>query len=512
MYGGRCDDIGGSPGGKLFPMKKISDLSAQMVRCGAALARLGPDWPAKLDMLAQRVRPVWLVIVTLWLLLILPPIFLRAYHYEEGTVIALARGAFEDQHWLVPYEYGLRFPERPVLMSWLLAGLGWLFGTITPVIARTPSVVSLLATAMLVFHLARQRASATGALFGAVCFLICPALLQRPVTAEPDVMLTALLFLAFVIWWNGQKTGQVSFGRWLATGAALSAAALTKGPQPIAYFTLGVGLFLLLRKQWRAVPGFFVANAMAGLVLLAWYAAIYQTGDFAVWALQSRLSNHFELTQYLLRLLHFVGQFALELLPGLLLVPFALKKSSQGRLDDLSLALLCYAATCTAVLVVWPGSGTRYAIPAIPAVATLAGLAYDRVRVQAWLLLNTAVALAGLLAFYGIVVGWIVMPIRPDLFDRTWVGAKKILAQEQTNPAPLYGTFDTANNKVLAYLPKPIHIVELGAFSKLEPPAWAYISSSEVAQVQRLRPDLKLSLQATVHADSPADLYFVQRR
>jgi 4-amino-4-deoxy-L-arabinose transferase-like glycosyltransferase len=63
-------------------------------------------------------------VILLWIVLIVPAISLRGAHYEEGTTIALARGAFEDEHWLAPYRYGMRFVERPVLVSWLLAVVG----------------------------------------------------------------------------------------------------------------------------------------------------------------------------------------------------------------------------------------------------------------------------------------------------------------------------------------------------------------------------------------------------
>src|SRR5262245_5267869 len=65
--------------------------------------------------------PYWAALVVLWALLVVPGIGLRGVIYEEQTVIGLARGALEDGHWLSPHLYGLRFVERPVLMSWLIA-------------------------------------------------------------------------------------------------------------------------------------------------------------------------------------------------------------------------------------------------------------------------------------------------------------------------------------------------------------------------------------------------------
>ena len=74
-----------------------------------------PDLPL-VWLTRSRLSPyAWILI--LWALLVVPAIFLVGAHYEEGTTIGLARGAFEDGHWLVPHLYGYRLAERPVLVS-----------------------------------------------------------------------------------------------------------------------------------------------------------------------------------------------------------------------------------------------------------------------------------------------------------------------------------------------------------------------------------------------------------
>ena len=42
--------------------------------------------------------PGWVWVVLLWALMAFPAAALRGAHYEEGTVIGLARGAIEDGH------------------------------------------------------------------------------------------------------------------------------------------------------------------------------------------------------------------------------------------------------------------------------------------------------------------------------------------------------------------------------------------------------------------------------
>ncbi len=72
------------------------------------MRRPEPDLPL-LWVSLSRVSPyLWLAL--LWLLLIVPGLFSRGAHYDEGTTIGLARGAFEDGHWLAPHLYGDRVP------------------------------------------------------------------------------------------------------------------------------------------------------------------------------------------------------------------------------------------------------------------------------------------------------------------------------------------------------------------------------------------------------------------
>ena len=465
------------------------------------------DW---FDRIERSRLPAWGWLIVFWFVLIVPAIVLRGAHYEEGTVTALARGAIEDGHWLVPHMYGFRFPERPVLMSWVLAAIGLPFGGLSQEAARIPAVLSLLGGAALVFYLVRQRCSEAAALFGAVCFLIGPALLRKTITAEPDVMVSALLFAAVVVWWDGQKTGHVSLVRWTVVGVVLAAAAMTKGPQPAAYFTLGIGTFLLLRRQWNAIPGFVLANAIAGAVLLAWYAAIYQPGDWSTWFAHSRVGVYDGVIRYLGMVASFAGQFAVDALPSIIVViPFTVALWRQRTLmrDDLVLALLCYALVCTVALVFWPGARTRYAMPALLALAAIAGLGYEWLRAQHPKLFNVGVATACGLALYPLVLGWVVMPLKPELFQKNRQDAQLIMTHMRERPGTLYSTPLTVKNNSLSYVPQPIRTMQVADIAKLKSLEWVLLGPDEAQHLRALRPDLAVTQRTSFPAGTNFDLY-----
>ena len=187
--------------------------------------------------------------------IVFPLISIRAYHYEEGLTAALAKDALSGSPWYVPDLFGARWIERPVMQSWIAAAISWPFGGVSQISVRLPTVAALFAGALLIWGLVRPRVSRPAALVAALCFLFSPAVLQKAVTAEADILLSVFEFAAFVVWWRGYEAGRIGLVRWLAVGLLLAATALCKGPQPAAFFAFGVGAFILIKRDWKQVAG-----------------------------------------------------------------------------------------------------------------------------------------------------------------------------------------------------------------------------------------------------------------
>jgi 4-amino-4-deoxy-L-arabinose transferase-like glycosyltransferase len=450
--------------------------------------------------------PGWLWIVLLWALAVFPAISLRSAHLEEGTVIALARGAAEDGWWLSPHNYGLRFVERPVLLSWIVAALGLLTGSITLWHLRIPHVLCLLAGALLVWRLVRSQASKAAALFAALCFFGCPMIAQKIVTAEPDVMVSVMLFAAFVLWWEGFASGGVSLSRCLSIGMVLGAAALTKGIQPMAYFSLGVGAYLLVRRRWRDAPAFFAANAFGAAICLAWYVAVREPGDLAAWISHSRIGIEPKRSFY-----DFGISVVCEWLPLSLVFPFAIRRLYREEFcasNELLLAVVLYASACTAVLLFWSDAATRYAMPATLALATMAGLMFDRWNQARPAVLSGMIAVVMTIASYPVVLGWIAMPLAPELFQASRNSARAITFAVQTMPGSLYTTTG-ANNNALALTPSPIRFLTLDDLSLIQPPFLALVTPGELEEFSARLPNAETSVWAPL---PNSDQVFVQVR
>jgi 4-amino-4-deoxy-L-arabinose transferase-like glycosyltransferase len=244
---------------------------------------------SRFSLLDQARHPI-LWVAGLFLLQAIPATIIRASNLEEGRILAMARGAVEDGHWLTPFIYGARFPERPVLLSWIAAVFGEAAGEVTLWSLRIPHLCFFLAGALMIYGLLRSVTGKSAAIFGALCWISMPVVAPKFINAEPDIVLSTLLFAAFCIWWLGTSGKGMTPWRWLCVSVLIALAGLTKGPQPVAYFTLGVGAYLLL-KQRDQIPAFIIANLLAGLMIGSWYVGVYQPSDIETWRAHSRLSN-----------------------------------------------------------------------------------------------------------------------------------------------------------------------------------------------------------------------------
>ena len=116
----------------------------------------------------------------------LPNLPLRGFIYEEGTNAEIARDILTRGDFLQPFVYGIRWHEKPSLLSWLIAGFATLTGGVNEWSARLPTILSVLLTALMAQAVTRRYASLNASLFAALSFVFCPLLLQKLTVAEPD--------------------------------------------------------------------------------------------------------------------------------------------------------------------------------------------------------------------------------------------------------------------------------------------------------------------------------------
>jgi 4-amino-4-deoxy-L-arabinose transferase-like glycosyltransferase len=453
-----------------------------------AAAKIGERIVAAWDALATRWNPIIVILVAVAVLTV-PLIFLRGFHSDEGVAVNIAKAAIEDGHWLTPYLLGNRYAERPTLLSWIIAAASWPFGNVSQFSARFPVALFLLLGCALIFTLLRRvSASVPAALLGVALFLACPIVIRSYVMPTADMPLAVLLFLAFIVWWQGYERDSLGIGRWSAIGALLALAGLMKGPQPVGYFALGVGLFILLTRSWRQIPGFVLAGVICIIPLAGWYAAVYSPGDETQWATFMRFTPIAPLSNPFQAILNLIS----ETLPALLFaVAFlvAHRSTGDGRLPPgFVKAIMCYAAAAAVVILFWPGgSATRYFFPSILPMCVLGGLGYDALMRRRPLLIAPGLLLTLGLLIYSFIYSDIAAPLLPQQFRKASIDAARIAELVRSAPAPLLRTGSVGLN-IFAYMPPPIVTTDMAALKAQPGPAWIAVEPAEAAALIAQRP------------------------
>jgi 4-amino-4-deoxy-L-arabinose transferase-like glycosyltransferase len=419
------------------------------------------------------------IIVGAWAVLTVPLIFFRGYNSDEGLAVLIARTALEDGYWLNTHIFNVRFVERPTLLSWIIAAISEPFGQVSQIAARLPVALFLLLGCLLIYALLRKvAASVPASLLGVALFLACPLVMRSYVMITADMPLAVLLFLAFVLWWDGYASGSIGFGRWVAIGLALALAGLMKGPQPVSYFALGIGLFVLGSRSWRQIPGLVVAGIVCVIPLAAWYGAVYAQGDEAQWAAFMRLRPIALLPGPIIASFNLLTEtLPAMLLAGAFVVGRGFRGKSFGHPGFLP-AIAYYAFVASVIILFWPGGSTpRYFFPMVLPLCVLGGLAYDSFNVRRPEIVAPVLLLTAALLVYVLVYS-VASPFFPARFRHTQVEAAQLTELVQAQPAPIYTIGATALN-VIPYVPGRSVFASLGELATVSAPAWMALSPAE---------------------------------
>jgi 4-amino-4-deoxy-L-arabinose transferase-like glycosyltransferase len=317
--------------------------------------------------------------------------FARTFRGDEAFYIQGAYTMMQTGDWLTPrFESGaLRF-NKPILPYWVVGIPMSLFG-VNFSAARLPSVALALATLPFIYGLARVLVrDRAAALFAVAAYLTTEVVYSNAHQARTDSLLTfcvvgAMYFFARLIFEPGHER-RVAL---LAYGLA-ACALITKGMVGIGFILLPVALFLIVSRitQGRARWGVLASPwgwALLLLITVPWYAVSYfryrsvftnmLMGD-QVWENVSGskwyiLGNVF---QYLWLMLK-------DFLPWSVPVALALA-TNDGRLRATFkerraewLFLASWLGVTYVILLFGNVVRDRYLLPALPAVAVLAGLA-----------------------------------------------------------------------------------------------------------------------------------------
>jgi 4-amino-4-deoxy-L-arabinose transferase-like glycosyltransferase len=329
-----------------------------------------------------------LIILLVWAAIYLPALGSLEIKGEEGRRILPAVRMIETGDYIVPRVGSEPYLRKPPLINWLVAASFKIFGQRNEWTARLPSVLCVLAVALVFITVAGRSLGATGSTVAALIWLTSFGMVEKGRLIEIEALYVSLFAIAFVCWLSWWEENRSPWLTWLVPWIFLGIGWLAKGPMHLFFFYAIVIAVLWRSRELRTI---WNVPHLIGLILMvsifaAWAIPFLKMTDGAhvaqVWSRQfsGRLAGEgFNFGDWALHIPRSLGYF----LPWIVFMPLLIgaKSGPEGRRHDVRSAHRPLAVVPTALF--WailiplvivdliPGSLPRYTMPLLAPFAWL---------------------------------------------------------------------------------------------------------------------------------------------
>ncbi len=323
----------------------------------------------------------------------------------------------QSGNWIVPYFNGEPDLRKPPLVNWAIALSIKTFGVRNEWTTRLPSVISILAMALVMLAVCGQWLGTNAALAAVLIVLTSAGIVDKGRLAEIEAIYIALFGMAFTCWLAWTATGRSPWLVWPVTGLLLGLGLLAKGPPHLGFFYAIAGWIALWswrRKtldthlaSWAHLTGIAIMLAVFALWCVPYMRQAATLGAGGVWArqMEQRLGEGNSGTIFVN-----LRNSLVNFLPWSLALPLLWRRATLDRLHP-GERLLVEAARwpiviCAFALMLIPGMLPRYTLPLIIPYALLLALLLKAEMENAsarWPLAAGCLAGAGMFA-YGLLI------------------------------------------------------------------------------------------------------------
>lgn len=226
------------------------------------------------------------IVGLLWALIYLPGLGSTEIKGEEGRRILPAITMLESGNWIVPSVGGEPYLRKPPLVNWLIALSFKITGSRGEFAARLPSVLSVLALAMVILLVGGGWLGTERALVAAIFTITSIGLIEKGRLAEIEAIYISLTGIAIVCWLSWWVQGKSPYLTWLVPSFFLGLGLLAKGPLHLLFF-YGI-VFAVLRSASILLADGDAGEADGGFRNASWKLALLglalMLAMFAVWA------------------------------------------------------------------------------------------------------------------------------------------------------------------------------------------------------------------------------------
>ena len=215
-----------------------------------------------------------LIVLLVWAAIYLPALGSLEIKGEEGRRILPAVRMIETGNYIVPRVGSEPYLRKPPLINWLVAASFKIFGQRNEWTARLPSVLCVLAVALVFITVARRSLGATGSTVAALIWLTNFGMIEKGRLIEIEALYVSLFAIAFVCWLSWWEENRSPWLTWLVPWIFLGLGWLAKGPMHLFFFYAIVIAVLWRSRELRTI---WNVPHLIGLILMV--------SIFAAWAI-----------------------------------------------------------------------------------------------------------------------------------------------------------------------------------------------------------------------------------
>src|SRR6266446_5885178 len=309
------------------------------------------------------------VVLLVWVAIYLPALGSLEIKGEEGRRILPAVQMIETGDYIVPKVGSEPYLRKPPLINWLVAVSFKIFGQRNEWTARLPSVLCVLAVALVFITVARVSLGATGSTVAALIWLTSFGMIEKGRLIEIEGLYVSLFAIAFACWLSWWEEERSLWLTWIVPWIFLGLGWLAKGPTHLFFFYAIVIAVLWRSRELRTI---WNVPHLIGLIIMisifaAWAIPFAKIAGAAhvthVWSRQfsGRLAGEdFNFQSWALNIPRSLGYF----LPWVFFVPLLLNaKFSSERKINIAGGLSWGIVIPMVIVDLIPGSLPRYTMP-----------------------------------------------------------------------------------------------------------------------------------------------------
>ena len=289
----------------------------------------------------------------------------------------IAREMIRSGEWVVPHYNGEVYIDKPPLLFWLIAIPSWVYGSVTPLIARLPSALSAwIGVAILFLWGRRIYGTVQSGLISGGLSLVSYQYFFEARSAKTDMLLCLMILLSLYFFYLGyDRDRRKSFLFYGLSFFFMGLGVLTKGPFGITIPILIVIAFLLKEKQIKILVSreFLVGYVILAITVLPWIVLFIKGVG---WEQTVALVKSNQVLTRRAPIYFYFLQIWVQFFPLSLLLPFLFLTVWRKRGDRLPPGesfLLIWFVLLFILLTLFKFRASRYLLPALPPLALMMG-------------------------------------------------------------------------------------------------------------------------------------------